>query len=142
MNPTDVVVPDGYDVEVLLVGLSIPTTMGFADNGILHITEGARLGRPDRTWTHSGMASMDVCRSDEFGYRGKLLQCEWGMLAPMNSPDPKDLEHGLKVVAVDATNGTAEDFFRNGRPGPASALGTGGIERPVDCKLGPDVRGL
>ncbi len=34
--------------------------------------------------------------------------------------------------------GTAEDFVRNPQPGPASAHGTGGIERPVDCKFTPD----
>lgn len=91
---------------------------------------------------HSCMTKMDFCRSDAFGHRGRLFACEWGTLAPMNSPDPEDLEHGFKVVAVDVAAGTAQDFVRNDRPGPASALGTGGIERPVDCAFSPDGRSL
>ncbi|MCM0674555.1 hypothetical protein NCC78_07630 [Micromonospora phytophila] len=87
---------------------------------------------------HSAMAGLDVSRSDSFGYRGRLFACEWGTLAPMNSPDPADLEHGFRVVAVDPADGTSESFMRNPRPGPASALGTGGLERPVDAKFAPD----
>jgi glucose/arabinose dehydrogenase len=91
---------------------------------------------------HSAMAKMDFCRSGAFGYRGRLFLCEWGTLAPMNSPNPDDLANGFKVVCVDVSNGTAEDFVRNPRPGPASAVRTGGIERPVDCKFSPDGRSL
>jgi hypothetical protein len=91
---------------------------------------------------HSCMTKMDFCRSDAFGHRGRLFACEWGTLAPMNSPRREDLEHGFKVISVDVRAGTAEDFVRNDRPGPASALGTGGIERPVDCAFAPDGRSL
>jgi hypothetical protein len=38
--------------------------------------------------------------------------------------------------------GTAEDFVTDTRPGPASNHGSGGIERPVDCRFGPDGRTL
>ena len=91
---------------------------------------------------HSCMTKMDFCRSDAFGHRGRLFVCEWGTLAPINSPRPEDLEHGFKVVAVDVGTGTAIDFAHNGRPGPASALGTAGLERPVDCAFSPDGRSL
>lgn len=91
---------------------------------------------------HSCMTKMDFCRSAEFGHRGRLFACEWGTLAPMNSPRREDLEHGFKVISVDTAAGAGEDFVRNARPGPASALGTGGIERPVDCKFSPDGRSL
>jgi glucose/arabinose dehydrogenase len=87
---------------------------------------------------HSAMARMDFCRSDAFGHRGALFACEWGTLATMTSPRPEDLRNGFKVVAVDVTAGTAVDFVRNARPGPASVAGTGGIERPVDCAFSPD----
>lgn len=87
---------------------------------------------------HSCMTKMDFCRTDAFGHRERLFACEWGTLAPMNSPRPDDLQNGFKVVAVDVRKGTAEDFVRNERPGPASTLATGGIERPVDCKFAPD----
>jgi hypothetical protein len=49
---------------------------------------------------------------------------------------------GDEVVAVDVDTETAIDFVRNARPGPASALRTGGIERPVDCAFSPDGRSL
>jgi glucose/arabinose dehydrogenase len=91
---------------------------------------------------HSCMTKMDVSRSDAFGHRGELFVCEWGTMAPMNSPRGKDLTHGFKVVRVDVDSGTGEDFMRNHEPGPASALGTGGIERPVDCKFHPDGESL
>ncbi|MGK5741263.1 PQQ-dependent sugar dehydrogenase [Micromonospora sp. URMC 103] len=87
---------------------------------------------------HSALTGLDVSRSDAFGYRGRLFLCEWGTLAPLNSPDSRDLENGFRVVAVDPTDGSAEAFMRNPRPGPASALGTGGLERPVDAKFAPD----
>jgi glucose/arabinose dehydrogenase len=87
---------------------------------------------------HSCMTKMDFCRTEAFGRPGRLFVSEWGTLAPMNSPDPDDLRNGFKVITVDVASGTAEDFVTNAEPGPASMLGTGGIERPVDCKFAPD----
>lgn len=87
---------------------------------------------------HSAMCDMDVCRSDTFGYRGRLFACEWGTLAPMNSPDSADLDHGFRVICVNTSDGSAESFVHNPRPGPASAVGSGGLERPVDAKFAPD----
>jgi hypothetical protein len=55
---------------------------------------------------------------------------------------PNDLRNGFKVVEVDVAAGTAKDFARNVRPGPASTQGLAGIERPVDCKFAPDGRSL
>jgi hypothetical protein len=40
VDPADVLVPDGYRVEVVLAGLSLPTGMGFAEDGTLFILEG------------------------------------------------------------------------------------------------------
>jgi glucose/arabinose dehydrogenase len=87
---------------------------------------------------HSCLTGMDACRSDSFGRRGSLFVAEWGTLAPLNSPRPEDLDHGFAVVAIDPATGTGETFLRNRRPGPASASGDAGIERPVDVKFGPD----
>lgn len=91
---------------------------------------------------HSCMTSMDVCRSEAFGHRGKLFACEWGTLAPLNSPRPQDLENGFRVICVDPATGTAEVFFRNQEPDPAAYGQSGGIERPVDCKFHPDGQSL
>jgi glucose/arabinose dehydrogenase len=87
---------------------------------------------------HSCMTGLDACRSDAFGRRGKLFAAEWGTLAPLNSPRPEDLDHGFRVLAIDPADGSAEVFVQNRSPGPASRQGSGGIERPVDVKFGPD----
>jgi glucose/arabinose dehydrogenase len=87
---------------------------------------------------HSCMTKLDFCRSDAFGYRGKLFACEWGTLAPLNSPREHELVNGFRVIAVDVERGTSDIFLRNAQLGPASAVGGGGIERPVDCKFHPD----
>jgi len=85
---------------------------------------------------------MDFCKSDAFGHRGKLFVTEWGTLAPLNSPRKKDLDNGFKVMKVDVNTGEGEAFFQNKRPGPASYYGSGGIERPVDCKFSADGKSL
>src|SRR5689334_10254179 len=40
VSPADVEVPEGYEVEPVLVGLSFPCGMGFADDGSLFLLEG------------------------------------------------------------------------------------------------------
>ena len=47
------------------------------------------------------------------------------------------------VVRIDLDSGVGEPFLHNREPGPASAHpGSGGLERPVDCKFHPDGRSL
>lgn len=92
---------------------------------------------------HSCACKMDFCRSDAFGHRGELFFSEFGTYAPLNTPDPTALNNGFRVVRIDVRNGTAELFVRNRHPGPASAHpGSGGIERPLDCKFHPDGQSL
>jgi hypothetical protein len=89
------------------------------------------------------MCKMDFCRSDEFGHRGKLFLSEFGTYAPLNTPDPTALNNGFCVMCIDVQTGTGEAFLRNRHLGPASAHpGSGGMERPVDCKFSPDGRSL
>jgi hypothetical protein len=40
VDPADVEVPEGYEVEAVMVGLSVPTGMGFAEDGTLFVLEG------------------------------------------------------------------------------------------------------
>jgi glucose/arabinose dehydrogenase len=87
---------------------------------------------------HSAMCGLTVDRTEGFGRRGRLFVAEWGTLAPLNSPDQADLDHGFRVVCVDPADGSGEVFVRNANPGPASASGAAGIERPVDVEFGPD----
>ncbi|HEX8200639.1 MAG TPA: hypothetical protein VF590_09140 [Isosphaeraceae bacterium] len=90
---------------------------------------------------HTGLGKLDVCRSDAFGHRGELFLCRFGTYAPLNTIRPEALNRGFDVVRIDAATGRSEPFLRNLRRGPASAHpGSGGLERPVDCKFGPDGR--
>lgn len=92
---------------------------------------------------HTGMAKMDFCRSDEFGFRGELFACLWGTMAPLNSIREKEFTNGFEVVRCNPRTGEKETFFRNRHPGPASSQqASGGIERPVDCKFAPDGKTL
>lgn len=91
---------------------------------------------------HSCMTKMDFCRSENFGFRGELFACEWGTLAPLNTPNPDALDRGFKVIRVNVEEGTAEPFFRNKHKGPASFEDSGGLERPVSCKFSPDGENL
>lgn len=55
VDPADVVVPDGYTVEALVVGLSFPTALCFSDDGTLFFAEGGstwptRPYMPPRIW--------------------------------------------------------------------------------------------
>lgn len=92
---------------------------------------------------HTGNSKMDYCASDEFGYRGKMFLCQYGTYWPLNSMRPHHENNGFNIVAFDRHTGEAEVFMRNAKPGPASAHpGTGGLERPVDCKFSPDGKSL
>ncbi len=93
---------------------------------------------------HTGLGKLDFCRSDAFGHRGELFLCQFGTYAPLNTIRPEALNRGLPGRADRRGRpAQAEPFLRNREPGPASAHpGSGGLERPVDCKFGPDGRSL
>ncbi|HEX8676045.1 MAG TPA: hypothetical protein VF700_02435, partial [Segetibacter sp.] len=40
VDAADVVVPEGYQVEVVMAGLSFPTDIAFADDGTIFVSEG------------------------------------------------------------------------------------------------------
>ena len=92
---------------------------------------------------HTCLTMMDFCKSDCFGHRGKLFLTQWGTLAPLNSIRPEALKRGFQVALVDVKTGESEPFMVNKQPGPAGATsGSGGLERPVDCKFHPDGKSL
>ncbi|QEH38446.1 hypothetical protein OJF2_70490 [Aquisphaera giovannonii] len=92
---------------------------------------------------HTCECHMDFCRSDAFGHRGHVFLSQFGTYAPLNTPDPAALDRGFCVKRIDLATGENEPFVRNRQPGPASHHpGSGGIERPVDCKFHPDGRSL
>ncbi|HKP94211.1 MAG TPA: glucose dehydrogenase [Fibrobacteria bacterium] len=90
---------------------------------------------------HASADGLDFSRSREFGFENHAFIAEFGDLAPSAG---KVLEPvGFKVVRVDMGRGVAEDFAVNRKGlGPASKLGTGGLERPVSLRFSPDGKSL
>lgn len=92
--------------------------------------------RPIATFApHSASHGLDFSRSNRFGHRGQAFVAQMGDMTPptgvVQSPT------GFKVVRVNAANGQVSDFAVNraGRPGPASKVGGGGLERPLDVQF-------
>jgi glucose/arabinose dehydrogenase len=91
---------------------------------------------------HAALGKLDFCRSDAFGCRGQMFLCLFGTYYPLNSTRPEHQDRGFSIRRVDLGTGRAEAFLHNRHAGPATLHGSGGIERPVDCKFHPDGRSL
>lgn len=87
---------------------------------------------------HASAHGVDFSRSDAFGHVGEAFVAEFGDSAPLTGKVRARV--GYKVVRVDTDTGVIEDFAvnRGKRNGPASQLGTGGLERPVAVRFSPD----
>jgi glucose/arabinose dehydrogenase len=87
---------------------------------------------------HASANGFDISRSDVFGHQGEAFIAQFGDMVPATG---KVLgPAGFKVVRVDVATGVVHDFAVNSGPqnGPASLLGTGGLERPVAARFSPD----
>lgn len=91
---------------------------------------------------HAAADGLDFSRSDAFGYVGEAFVALAGDRAPFGGKVAGPV--GYKVARVDPESGLIEDFAVNkGRVnGPASLLGSGGLERPVAVRFSPDGRAL
>lgn len=91
----------------------------------------ARLG------VHSSSNGLDVSRSAGFGHVGEAFVAQFGDMAPNVGKVLGPV--GFKVVRVDPATGVIHDFAVNlaEAGGPASRLGSGGLERPVDVQFDP-----
>jgi glucose/arabinose dehydrogenase len=91
---------------------------------------------------HSSADGFDFSRNPAFGHVGEAFVAEFGDQAPTTGKVLGPV--GFKVVRVDVRNGVVEDFAVNRSPsnGPASKLGTAGLERPVAARFDPDGRAL
>ena len=86
---------------------------------------------------HSSADGFDFSRNETFGHVGQAFVA---LLGDMSPPVGKVLSPvGFKVVRVDVVTGVAEDFAVNDGDtnGPASWLGSGGLERPVAARFDP-----
>jgi glucose/arabinose dehydrogenase len=86
---------------------------------------------------HSSSNGFDFSRSERFGFIGQAFVAQFGDQATGTGKVMAPV--GFKVVRVDPTKGTIEDFAVNGgeKNGPASLLGSGGLERPVAARFDP-----
>jgi glucose/arabinose dehydrogenase len=86
---------------------------------------------------HSSADGLDFSRSERFGHVGQAFVALLGDEAPTVGKTLQPV--GFKVVRVDVRSRHVEDFAVNHgrRDGPASKLGSGGLERPVAVRFSP-----
>jgi glucose/arabinose dehydrogenase len=86
---------------------------------------------------HSSANSFDFSRSEAFGHRGEAFVALFGDQAPVVGKTSAPV--GFKIVRVQPQDGTIHDFAVNRGPinGPASKLGSGGLERPIAARFNP-----
>lgn len=87
---------------------------------------------------HASADGLDFSRSARFGHVGNAFIAEFGDQAPAVGMVTQPV--GFKVVRVDlAGGGVITDFAvnRGKKNGPASRLGTGGLERPLAVRFDP-----
>lgn len=84
---------------------------------------------------NSSSNGFDFSRSARFGHVGEAFVAQFGDLTPTTGKVMAPV--GFKVVRVDPETGAVEDFAvnRGQRNGPASLLGTGGLERPIAARF-------
>lgn len=85
---------------------------------------------------HSASSGFDFA-PQAFGFAGQAIIAQFGDMAPEVGKVIAPV--GFKLVRVDPGTGVIRDFAINKgkRNGPASALGTGGLERPVSTTFSP-----
>lgn len=90
-----------------------------------------------RFGVHSSADGLDFSRSDTFGYVGDAFVALLGDEAPAVGKTLHPV--GFKVVRVNIDRGTVEDFAVNKgkKNGPASKIGSAGLERPVAVRFNP-----
>ncbi len=91
---------------------------------------------------HSSSNGIDFSTNNAFGFNGEAFVAQFGEMLP--SVGKTIAPVGFKIVTVNVFNGAIRDFAVNKgkKNGPASALATGGLERPVAVKFSPDGKTL
>ena len=91
-----------------------------------------------RFGVHASADGLDFSRSEGFGYVGNAFVALFGDQAPAVGKTLHPV--GFRIVRVDTERGMIEDFAVNkdAKNGPASKLGSGGLERPVAVRFSPN----
>lgn len=85
-----------------------------------------------------GASKLDLCLHPAFGFAGQAFVAEFGPLLSSHEGMP-ELPGGHRVVRVDLEQRSLADFAVNRSRLPASLTGnSGGLERPIEAKFGPD----
>lgn len=86
---------------------------------------------------HSSADGFDFSRSPAFGHPGDAFVAEFGDMAPNAGKVLAPV--GFRVVRVELNGGIVHPFMvnRGAKDGPASLLGTGGLERPIAARFNP-----
>lgn len=86
---------------------------------------------------HASSNGLDFSRSAHFGHVGQAFIAEFGDHSPETGKSLHPV--GFRVVRVNIANGHIEDFAVNkGREnGPASKIGSAGLERPIAVRFSP-----
>jgi glucose/arabinose dehydrogenase len=86
---------------------------------------------------HSSSNGLDFSRNPEFGFVGQAFIAQFGDMAPDVGKVLSPV--GFRVVRVDVDTGVIKDFAINKKPGgPASKVGSNGLERPVAVRFDPN----
>ncbi|MFL5554949.1 MAG: PQQ-dependent sugar dehydrogenase [Gemmatimonadaceae bacterium] len=90
-----------------------------------------------RLAVHSSSNGFDFSTNQAFGHVGEAFIAQFGDMTPKTGKVWAPV--GARVVRVDLKTGDVRDFIINkGKThGPASEIGSKGIERPVDARFGP-----
>lgn len=89
-----------------------------------------------RFGVHSSSNGFDFSRSASFGYEGQAFVAQFGDMSPGVGEVLNPV--GFKVVRAEPKTGVIHTFAANRKGnGPASVLGTGGLERPVAARFNP-----
>ncbi|MEX0647495.1 MAG: PQQ-dependent sugar dehydrogenase [Balneolaceae bacterium] len=77
-----------------------------------------------------------VPEQSEFGVEGDAFIAQFGDMTPVTGNTISPV--GYQIVRVNVHTGETEEFALNKKPGPGSASGTGGFERPLGLVFSPD----
>src|SRR4051794_9052473 len=130
VDASDVVAPEGYEVEPVLVGLSFPCGMGFADDGSLFLLEGGS------TWPTRPYMPARILRLDTAA--GRLEEFAVEVLG-----GPRGVVHRDGAIYVSVKGGYHShidryDLKTRQRTVVVDGLPNGGWHEPGDPVFGPD----